>query len=133
METGTNAEEPDFLRTWQAFKSFAHARIEQTHGFLLFECGQADFGEGYNHFNVHFLRNFYLEAEEEGWDDVMVNCDFKFDTADELDAFEFSVTVDTGAVPEPEGFITQVEAYQELWLALRGRVPRQSAICIGSQ
>lgn len=131
-ESGTNQDEPELFRAWQAFKAFAHARVEQTHGGLLFECGPNAIGENPDHFSLHFLRFFYLEVEE-SWDDVLVDCDFEFGPNPELSQFKVSIDVDAGAVPEPAEFIAQVEAHQGLWQALWEHPARRGSVYIGEQ
>jgi len=130
-EAGTDLDEPELLRTWQAFKAFAHARVEQTHGGLLFECGP-DKGKDSDHFSLHFLRFFYLEVEET-WDDVMVNCVFDFGHSPELSRFVISISVDAGAALDAAEFIAQAEAHQGLWQALRRHPARHGSVFIGEQ
>lgn len=138
VEAGTNLEEPELFRAWQAFKTFARTRVDQTHSVLLFECGPSPIQANPDHFSVNFNRFFYLEVEE-SWDDLTVYCEFDLGVCPEFRRFTMSISADVGTDAERfiaqdvEKFIAQVEAQEELWRALREHPTRQGSVYMGEQ
>ena len=128
-EAGTSLDHPELLQTWQAAKTFAQTQHDHTHGFLLFECGVYDWGEG-EHFEVRFVRHFYLEVEE-GWDETQVEADFSFVPNPELSRFCLSIMEDAPAIPEPTAWIEQVEANEDFWQSVQKYPVVRSRINIG--
>ncbi len=126
-EAGVDLRRPDVLGTWQVFKALLATEVEHTHGGCLFECGLYE-----EDYEVHFLRFFYFE-ETAGWDDLMINCTFKFRSHPDLNRHQFSRDADCEKVCASVDFITRIEAEKDFWQALARHRAYDASVDIGPQ
>lgn len=126
-EAGVEVNSPDLLPTWHVFRGFAAEPIVGTMGGLLFECGLHQY-QNEGEFYVHFVRFFYHEGAA-----YMVDCNFEFGDASDLNGFRASIEAEGEEVPDAERCVAEVEAEREFWQAVANRRAGESTIYIGEQ
>ena len=124
---GTSMQTPTLAQTWRAFREFCALSVVCDEESLFFECGLSPSSE---RFYVNFTRTFIgRDAGNHFWSSE-VNCDFLFESDEELENLGATVEAEIESPDERDAFFRDVEAH-EVWRHLEGRAPLGATIYVG--